>query len=135
MNHLIIPDTMWYLCIHHLAELSSICSDGTLPDAIPPLQRRLGVTIDISQYLQFYFWQPVLFLDHEQSWPSTIECSGFWVGIAHNIGDFLTFWIVDAESFQVLAHSVVRPFNCNKQVTWNPKLLSTSNQLWGYQST
>ena len=37
-----------------------------------------------------------------------------------NIGDLLTFWIFDAQSKQVLARSVVRPFCKNKKVKWDP---------------
>ena len=40
--------------------------------------------------------------------------------MAENIGDFLTYWIFDDQSRQVLARSVVRPFNRNKRVKWDP---------------
>ena len=43
----------------------------SLPDNITPYQMRFGVTPDISAYLQFTFWEPVLFLDTEQKWPKT----------------------------------------------------------------
>ena len=74
------------------------------------LQYKTGVTPDISVYLQFTFWQPILYLDHESNWPSSKERSGRWVGVAHNIGDALTFWILDDQNKQLLARSVVRPF-------------------------
>ena len=78
-----------------------------MPDSIPPLQYRTGVTQDISAYLQFTFWQPVLYLDHEQSWSSSKERSGHWLGIAHNIGDALTFWVFDDQSKHLLTRSVL----------------------------
>ena len=87
-----------------------------------PRQYRTGITPDISPWLQFTFWQPILYLDSEDCWPASKERSGFWLGVAENIGDFLTYWILDAQSHQVLARSVVRPFNNNRRVTWDPSL-------------
>jgi hypothetical protein len=79
-----------------------------------------GVTPDISAYLQFTFWEAILFLDSEESWPHTKEHPGRWLGVAHNIGDALTYWIFDDQSKQVLARSVMHPFNRNKRVFWDP---------------
>ena len=78
------------------------------------------MTADISAFLQFCFWERVLYLDHEESWPRSHERPGYWLGVAHNIGDALTYWIYDDQSKQVLARSVVRPYNNNKRVTWDP---------------
>ena len=66
------------------------------------------------------FWQPVPFMDNEKSWPSSHERAGYWLGAARNIGDLLTFWILDSQSKQVLARSVVRPYCKNKHVKWDP---------------
>jgi hypothetical protein len=87
-----------------------------------PLQYQKGVTPDISSYLQFTFWQPVLYLDHEAEWPSSKERSGRWIGIAQGFGDILTFWILDDQSKLILARSVVRPFTENLRVKWDPAL-------------
>ena len=99
----------------------------SLPNKMPPLQMRTGVTQDISAWLQFTFWQPVLFLDVENSWPSTKERSGRWVGVAENVGDALTFWIVDDQSKQLLARSVVRPNQHNHRVKWDPQFASKAD--------
>src|SRR5688572_21909453 len=104
------PDSTWYLAVQYVADVHNICSDLNLPDQMTPLQYKTGVTPDISVYLQFTFWQPILDLDHESNWPSSKERSGRWVGVAHNIGDALTFWILDDQNKQLLAKSVVRPF-------------------------
>ena len=59
------PDALWYMAAQYIADIHNICSDPRLPDEMTPLQYLRGVTPDISVYLQFKFWQPVLFLDHE----------------------------------------------------------------------
>ena len=72
-----------------------------------PIQFKSGVTPDISAYLQFTFWQPILYLDHESEWPASKERSGRWVGLAQSIGDLLTFWTLDDQSKYILARSVL----------------------------
>jgi len=42
-----------------------------------------------------------LFLDTEESWPATREHPGRWLGVAHNVGDELTYWVLDDQSKQV----------------------------------
>src|SRR5687768_2491422 len=91
-----------------------------------PLQYLEGVTPDISAYLLYTFWQPILFLDHEAVWPATNERSGRWLCVAHNIDDALIYWVLDDQSKQVLARSVVRPLQHNHRVKWNPAFDSAS---------
>ena len=117
------PDSLWYMAAQYVAGIHNICSDSSLPNEMTPLQYLKGVTPDISAYLQFTFWQPVLYLDHEAEWPSSKERSGRWVGLAQGIGDLLTFWILDDQSKHLLARSVVRPFKDNMRVKWDPDLI------------
>ena len=110
------PDSAWFVAAAYIADVHNICSDSSLPDEITPLQYQQSVTPDISAFLQCTFWQPVLYLDHETKWPSSKERSVRWVGVTQSIGDALTFWIMDDQSKQLLAQSVVRPFNQNLRV-------------------
>jgi hypothetical protein len=117
------PDSAWFFAAKYVADIHNICSDSRLPNGITPHQMLKGDVPDISALLQFTFWQPILFLDHESLWPRTKEQSGFWLGVADNIGDSLTFWVFDSQSKQVLARSVVRPIAHNHRVKWDPILL------------
>ena len=98
-----------------------------------PLQYQSGVIPDISAYLQFTFWQAILYLDHESDWPASKERSGRWLGIAKGIGDLLTFWILEDQSKNILARSVVRPFSDNLRVkgtqNWLKTLLNLRQKL------
>ena len=89
------PDNAWFHAAQYLATVHSVLSNPNLPDQMTPRQCPTGVTPDISPWLQFTFWQPILYLDSEDSWPSTKERIGRWLGVAENIGDFLTCWIFD----------------------------------------
>ena len=95
----------------YLADIHNICYDKTL--GMCPKQRCFGSMVDISTFLQFTFWQRVLYLDHEEPWPHSKERPGYWVGVAHNIGDALTYWIYDDQAKRLLARSVVWPFANN----------------------
>lgn len=106
-------DSLWYMAAQYIADIHNICSDANLTNEMTPLQYLKGVT---PGHLQFIFYQPVLFLDHESDWPSFNERSGRWMGIAHGIGDILTFWILNDQSKHILAQSVVRPFTMNLRV-------------------
>src|SRR5687767_15242232 len=117
------PDSAWFIAAQYVADVHNICSDPSLPNEMTPIQYQKGVTPDISVFLQFTFWQPILYLDHESHWPESKERSARWVGVAHNIGDALTFWVLDDQSKYLLARSVVRPFNQNLRVKWDPSLV------------
>ena len=83
------PESCWFLAIKYLADVHNICADPTLRNQVP-ITVRTGVTKDISAWLQFSFWQAVLYLDHEETWPASKERAGRWVGVTENIGDQLT---------------------------------------------
>jgi hypothetical protein len=48
----------------------------------------------ISHILIFYWFEPVLYLDSVSTFPETTERPGYFVGIADNVGDTLTFKIL-----------------------------------------
>ena len=121
-----VPDSAWYLCAKYVAQVHDICYDNTLK--MTPYEKRHGVTPDISAYLQHRFWDPVLFFDHEAKWPATKEKSGRWVGVAENVGDTLTYYIVDDQTKQLLTRSAVRPYNSNSRVKWDPDFLNQSTK-------
>ena len=68
-----------------------------------------GVTVDISAYLTFYFNQPVLY-SADNKWPSeSPEKSGRWMGVAHNVGDALTYRILTDDTMKIIYRLAVRP--------------------------
>ena len=65
--------------------------------------------IDISAYLNFYFYQPVLY-SIDNKWPSeSPEKSGRWMGEAHYVGDALTYKIIMDDTKKIIYRSAVRP--------------------------
>ena len=123
MNRLGVPGPLWYYMLLYLADIHNICADKYL-NWSTPIEKRTGVTPDISAYLQFQFWEKLLVLDTEETWPSSKEKPVRYLGVAHNIGDILTFLVFDVSTRMVLARRVLRPATLNKRVQWDPELQS-----------
>ena len=68
---------------------------------------RHGVTPDISAYILFTFWEKILYLDNEQSYPNSKEVPGYFLGVAKHSGDALTFNILTLHG-TILTRSVIR---------------------------
>ena len=67
------PEFIWFLAAEYLCGIHNIlwCKyHGTTPYRI-----QKGVTPDISVYLMFTFWERILYLDHENSFPKSKERS------------------------------------------------------------
>ena len=114
------PPEAWLHSLIYLAQIHNICSDETLDYAIP-LSIRRGITLDISAWLLYMFWAPLYYLDAEESFPSSKEKPGHWLGVAEHIGDALTFWIWPVDGSEPIARSVVRPADSsfpNKRLTF-----------------
>jgi hypothetical protein len=86
LNHLAKPDLDWRTSI----------------------EACFGITPDISALLLFTFYERIYYLDAEVPFPSSKERAGYFVGIAKNIGDALTFWILTEDNECLIARSVLR---------------------------
>jgi hypothetical protein len=64
-------------------------------------------------------------LDAEIPFPASKEKPGRFVGVAENVGDAMTFWVLTEDTEQLIARSVIRsaedPNKANKRVDeqWN----------------
>ena len=62
-----------------------------------PYEKRHGSTPDISAFIIFHFWEPILYLEANNSFPDSKELPGQFLSIAKNVGDTLTFVILSKE--------------------------------------
>ncbi len=118
------PDFLWLEAAKWLCGIHCYTADETLNWQIPHTVHH-GDTPDISAYLMFQFYEKVLYLDCESSFPSSKELPGYFVGVADNVGDKLTFRILTEDTRQVICRSVVRSAkddkHANKRVTSAPE--------------
>jgi hypothetical protein len=108
-----------------LALVNNWTADRTLRWKCPHTKRD-GVYPDISALLSFHFYEPVYYLDVEEPTPLSKEKAGYWLGVAHNVGDALTYHILTDDTQTVIQRSVIRSRNdrngLNKPVTFDPNL-------------
>jgi hypothetical protein len=100
------PKSVWLQAAQYLADIHNMTSDETL-DWKTPRSLRQGTQTDISQLVQFQFWEPIVYLDTEEQFPSTKEKPGRWLGIAHNVGDLFCWKIFDEEKELIIERSVI----------------------------
>ena len=114
------PAPMWLLCMLYVIELHNHLASSNLTHHTTPIQKAFGFVPDVSKFLQFHWWQRVLYKSDSMSFPSsTYEGIGRFVGIATNIGDLLTYFVLTDDTQQVIARSNVRtldPENPNVRV-------------------
>jgi hypothetical protein len=125
LNHTGAPDFVWIWAYQYLALVNNWTADRTLRWKCPHTKRH-GVTPDISALLSFHFYEPIYYLDVEEPTPFSKEKAGYWLGVAHNVGDALTYHILTDDSQMVIQRSVIRSrkdrHGTNKRVAFDPNL-------------
>ncbi len=77
-------------------------------DQRPGIERLLGQTVDISEWLDFEFYDRVWYWDHQKTDMNTDQAKiGRWLGIAHRVGSDMTYWIL-TEAGHVIVRSTVQ---------------------------
>jgi len=122
------PPFLWLYALQYFAYIHNRTSNDLL-DGQTPYFVRWGETPDISPLLSFTWYEPVYYLESTETFPSTRERLGYWIGVADNVGDFLTYWILTADHQHVVARSVVRSaaLGENRRVPLIPPAISSSH--------
>ncbi len=107
MDRVGAPNHLWYECIKYVTYLLNRLAHVRLNNRTP-YKAATGETPDISALLQFHFYQPVYYYDKSSSFPKTKEKLGWWMGVAENVGDALTYRVLTTEE-QIICRSVLRP--------------------------
>ena len=106
MDHTNCPGYLWYHATTYSAYLLNHTASRRLGWKTP-MEKAFGVTPDISALLQYAFYEPIYYHDSETSFPHTREHAGRFLGIAENIGDALTYVVLDSAN-NILIRSVLR---------------------------
>ena len=67
-----------------------------------------GNTPDISEYVEFEFYDYCWYWDTPQSYPHEKKSLGRWLGVAHRVGQSMVFYIINNNG-QVITRSTVSP--------------------------
>src|SRR5687767_5098033 len=108
MDRVNAPDFLWYLCLKYVVMVLNHLASPSLNNRTP-IEKAFGVIPDISWLLQFYFYQPIFYLDtNKPSFLKSKEILGHWVGLTEHVGDALSYWILTTEH-QLIACSTLCP--------------------------
>lgn len=105
MIHTSCPHELWTYCIMYSCDILNHTASKTLGWRTP-IEVAFGITPDISALVQFAFYEPVYYYASDP-FPTTKELPGRFLGVAKNVGDALTYWVL-TQSNQVIARSVLR---------------------------
>jgi hypothetical protein len=108
------PPKTWLLCSEYLADVHNIASDESLRWQVP-FTIHHGETPDISALLHYQFYVKIYYLDPGETFPKSKEKPGYWVGVATNVGDALTYKILTDDTEQVIHRSIIRTAESSKQ--------------------
>ena len=84
LNQTGAPEDCWLLACEYIANVHNISADKTIGYQIP-CELCHGGLQDISAFLEYKFYECVFYLDSDQSFPSTKEKTGWWVGVTSNV--------------------------------------------------
>jgi len=81
-------------------------------------------TPNISAYLQFWFYEWVYYLDPDERFPSTKYKPTQWLGLAHNVGNTMTFQLLTKDMNRVIKCSAIMwaQDDTDKTMHWDPNL-------------
>jgi hypothetical protein len=115
----------WYCLVQHITDGKNHAAHTSL-NWTTPIEAAIGHTPDISGLLYFTFWEDVYYYE-----PTTgDEKLGKWLGRANNYGDQMCYWILTADTNQLIVHGTVR----HASIDDHPNLqLGTSFQVKGEQ--
>ena len=100
-----VPRRIWDRGLVYEAEIMS--RTAAEPNGRTGFEEIFGATPDISQWLDFEFYDLVWYWDHERSdMAEENRKLGRWLGISHNVGSDLCYWILP-QSCKVIARSTV----------------------------
>jgi hypothetical protein len=134
------PEAFWDFALEYIIQVQQFLIRRASDDQTP-MEVVMGETPDISEYMDFDFYQFIKYRDATSDRDDPIQL-GRWLGIAHDVGTAMTYWILK-ENGQVICRSTVRPLlkeewtnetekaarvNCDEAIkvkygTYNPELL------------
>ena len=94
-----VPSQVWDYALVYEARILSMIARGL------GLERMTGETVNITEWLDFSFWDRIWFHDDPEG--STGPTLGRWLGVSHRVGSSLCYFVIKA-NIQVLSRTTVQ---------------------------
>ena len=106
----------WVFEIQQRTHLRSNRIDGRIP-----LEKLTGETQDISEYLDFGFYDRVWY--HENSGLGERR-TGRWLGVSHRTGSLISYWVLTQNGYVISRTTVQRLTNLENELLENQETFS-----------
>jgi hypothetical protein len=100
-----VPQRLWDYGLQWVCDIQNRTSNSSRGlDGRCPLERITGETVDISEYLDFGFYDWIWYRENAGLGETKI---GRWLGVSHRIGTLMSFWVLTS-SGKVLSRTTVQ---------------------------
>jgi hypothetical protein len=89
------PKWLWDYCTRYQCELRNLIAHPHFRlHGRTPYEYVVGRTPDISEYLDFHWYETIWYLDQDSNFPDDKRKLGKWLGVAHDVGQASCFYIL-----------------------------------------
>ncbi|KAI2504497.1 hypothetical protein MHU86_9996 [Fragilaria crotonensis] len=100
-----VPRRLWDYGLRWVCEIQNRTSNSSRElGRRCPLEKVTGESVDISEYLDFGFYDRVWYKDNAGLGETKL---GRWLGVSHKVGTLMSFWVLTKEC-QVLSRTTVQ---------------------------
>jgi len=107
-----VPNRLWDYALVHFARVLSLTVRGD--DEFTPVEEITGDTPDISEYIDFQFYDWVWFVDNPHNKEEGPKIAR-WLGVSHRVGSAMCFYVL-VQNCQVLSRSSVQHISHAEQL-------------------
>jgi hypothetical protein len=101
-----VPPRLWDFGLDWICEVSNVTVNSSrYSNGRTPLEIITGITPDITEYLDFGFYDWVLFRNNAGLGTSEL---GRWLGVSHRVGQLMSYWILPKSGIPVSCTTVQR---------------------------
>jgi hypothetical protein len=105
------PARLWDFCAIYHSEIRNLTAHPLFNlQGRTPYELVTGRTPDISEYIDYGWYDTVWYLEQETPFPEGKRKLAKWLGVAHRVGQALCYYLLPA-SGRVIVHSTVQPLS------------------------
>ena len=91
-----VPMRLWCYAMEYFCDLHSVTVPGMFRNrGRIGYEIVMGSTPDISEYVEFQFYDYCFYWDTPQGYPHERKHIGRWLGVAHCVGQAMVFWVMN----------------------------------------
>jgi hypothetical protein len=103
------PKRLWDYCTTYQCELRNLIAHPQFNlQGRTPYEMVTGHTPDISEYLDFAWYDTIWYYDQDTPFPASPRKLGKWLSVAHRVGQALCYYILTAQG-QPIVRSSIQP--------------------------